>query len=163
VHIRTNLRPGDIGYITYLHGVLYAREYQLDHTFEGYVAAGLGEFGKTFDPLKDFLAVAEHANEIVGSIAIVGQPDNTAQLRWFLIHPKMRGQGLGRRLIQAALEFCRERKFASVFLWTTGELETAAHLYRKVGFELTEENTHEIWGAMRTEQRYELLLEPQRR
>jgi len=27
VTIRTTLRPGDIGYVTYLHGTLYAVEY----------------------------------------------------------------------------------------------------------------------------------------
>ena len=31
---RTGLEPGDIGYIIYLHGVLYAREYQLDRTVD---------------------------------------------------------------------------------------------------------------------------------
>ena len=158
MYIRTELRPGDIGYIVYLHGVLYAREYRLDHTFEGYVATGLGAFAQTYDPAKDFFAVAEDEDQIVGSIAIVGLPDNTAQLRWFLVHPKSRGEGLGRRLIDAALTFCRERKFASVLLWTISELETASHLYRKVGFQLTEERTHELWGAVRTEQRYDLSL-----
>jgi N-acetylglutamate synthase-like GNAT family acetyltransferase len=158
MQIRTVLKPGDIGYIIYLHGVLYGQEYQLDHTFEGYVAVGLGEFAKTFDPVKDFFAVAEHENRIVGSIAISGQPDATGKLRWFLVHPDARGLGLGQQLIQAALKFCRERSFVSVFLWTISELKTAAHLYRKVGFQLTEEKTHEIWGAVRTEQRYDLSL-----
>jgi ribosomal protein S18 acetylase RimI-like enzyme len=158
VDIRTVLKPGDIGYITYLHGVLYAEEYQLDHTFEGYVAAGLGEFAQAFDPQKDFFAVAEEQSQILGSIAIVGQPDHTAQLRWFLVHPSTRGRGVGQQLIQAALDFCRQRKFTSVYLWTISELETASHLYRKAGFQLTEENTHEIWGSARTEQRYDLRL-----
>lgn len=159
MHIRTELRPGDVGYITYLHGVLYAQEYQLDHTFEGYVAAGLGEFAKTYDARKDFVAIAEDDNRIVGSIAIVGQKNNTGQLRWFLLHPDARGRGLGQQLVTAAVNFCRERGFDSVCLWTITGLDTAIHIYRKVGFTLTEEVTHEIWGAQRTEQRYDLSLE----
>jgi len=54
MQIHTNFRPGDLGYIIYLHGSLYAAEYGLDHTFEGEVAARMGEFAKSFDPKKDY-------------------------------------------------------------------------------------------------------------
>ena len=47
VTIRSTLSPGDIGYVTYLHGTLYAAEYGWDHTFEAYVAGPLAEFGKS--------------------------------------------------------------------------------------------------------------------
>jgi ribosomal protein S18 acetylase RimI-like enzyme len=158
MHIRTNIKPGDIGYITYLHGTLYAAEYGLDHTFEGYVAATIGEFSQKYDSNKDYFAVAELDGRIVGAIAIVGQPDRTAQLRWFLVHPDARARGLGKRLLRDAVDFCRRRNYKSVSLWTISELKIAAHLYRDVGFQLTEQNTHEIWGAVRTEERYELSL-----
>jgi ribosomal protein S18 acetylase RimI-like enzyme len=158
MHIRTHINPGDIGYITYLHGTLYAAEYGLDHTFEGYVAAGIGEFAKKYDSDKDYFAVAELDERIVGAIAIVVQPDQTAQLRWFLVHPDARGHGLGRRLLNDAVDFCRQRRYKSIFLWTISELKAAAHLYRDAGFELTEQSTHEVWGAVRTEEKYELSL-----
>ena len=158
MNIRTHIKPGDIGYLTYLHGILYATEYGLDHTFEGYVAEGLGQFAKTYDPAKDYLAVAELDGRIVGAIAIVGQPDQTAQLRWFLVHPDARGHGLGRRLLKDAVDFCRQREYKSVFLLTISDLKAAAHLYRAAGFQLIDQNTHEIWGAVRTEERYELEL-----
>lgn len=156
--IRTETKPGDIGYIIYLHGVIYAQEYRLDHTFEGYVASGLGEFTKSFDASNDRLWLAEESERIVGSIAIAGQADLTAQLRWFLIHPEARGGGLGACLLRNALEFCRGREFRSVFLWTLSDLKTAAHLYQQAGFRRTDQKTHEIWGAVRTEERYELAL-----
>ena len=158
MQIRTQIKPGDIGYITYLHGVLYAAEYGLDQAFEGYVAAGLGEFAQSFVEQKDFFAVAEIADTIVGSIAIVGHGDQTAQLRWFLVHPDARGQGVGRTLLQQSLAFCRDRRFKSVFLWTVSELTVAARLYREAGFRVTETKTHQLWGAMRTEERYDLSL-----
>lgn len=158
MNVRTDIRPGDIGYLIYLHGILYAREYSLDYTFEGYVAVGLGEFAKSYDERKDRLWLAEDNGMIVGSIAIVGRSDGTAQLRWFLVDPAARGSGLGRRLLLEAIEFCRNLEFRSVFLWTVSELERAAHLYRQAGFRRTEQKTHEIWGSVRTEDRYDLNL-----
>jgi GNAT superfamily N-acetyltransferase len=159
VKIRTTMEPGDLGYVIYLHGVLYAREYKLDRMFEGGVAERFGEFVKQYDPRKDLFAVAELDGRIVGSIVIHGLDHNIAMLRYFLLHPDARGRGAGRELMNRAIEFCRERGFRKVVLWTISELKAAAHLYRDFGFVITREKTHEIWGATRTEQEYELILE----
>lgn len=158
ITIRTGLKPGDIGYIICLHGTLYAQEYDLDRTFEGDVAIRMGEFAKIYDSRKDYFAVAELDGKIVGSIVINGLSDDKAQLRWFLVHPDARGRGLGRQLIESAIAFCRERGFKKVTLWTISELKAAAHVYRQTGFVVTREETHEIWGAPRTEQEYELII-----
>jgi ribosomal protein S18 acetylase RimI-like enzyme len=160
LNIRAGLQPGDIGYIIYLHGLLYAKEYGFDTTFDGCVASGMGEFAQTYDPQKDCLWVAELDREIVGSIAIVGQPDGIARLRWFLVHPRARGCGFGRGLLECALGFCRKCGFSSVFLWTLDNLEVAIHLYRAAGFRPTEEETHFIWGHTLTKVRYDLRLQP---
>jgi GNAT superfamily N-acetyltransferase len=158
MYIRTSLKPGDLGTIIHLHGTLYEREYGLDYTFEGYVARGLGEFAIAYDPDKDFFAVADDDGRIVGAVAIAHQADNVAQLRWFLVRPEARGVGLGRRLLEDAVNFCREKGFTKIILWTISELKPAIHLYRSVGFELREQHTHEIWGAEHTEEKYEKLL-----
>ncbi|HXH10885.1 MAG TPA: GNAT family N-acetyltransferase [Alphaproteobacteria bacterium] len=162
VTIRDEIRPGDIGYIIHLHGLLYAKEYGLDCTFEGYVADSLAQFVLAFDARTARLWVAESDEHIVGSIGIVGVSASEAQLRWFLVHPVCRGRGLGRTLLLEALRFCRDRGVASVFLWTFSELQTAAHLYRSVGFRKTEHKTHPIWGKMITEERYDLVLQADR-
>ena len=161
MRIRTALEPGDIGYIIYLHGTLYAQEYALDRTFEGDVAIKMGEFAKTYDSRKDHFAIAELDGKIVGCIVINGLSNENAQLRWFLVHPDARGRGLGRQLIDSAIAFCREHGFKKIGLWTISELKAAAHLYRQAGFKITREETHEIWGATRTEQEYELVLNAQ--
>jgi GNAT superfamily N-acetyltransferase len=158
VVIRHGFKPGDIGYLTYLHGALYAKEYGWDHTFETYVAVPLSEFAKA--PTKrERLWLVEYGATIAGSIAIVQASTDEAQLRWFLVHPDLRGRGIGRFLIEEAIRFCREHKYRSVFLWTEARLEAAAHLYKTVGFQLTEEKSHKLWGTMVTEQRYDLQLQ----
>jgi len=156
--IRHQIKPGDIGYLTYLHGILYVKEYGYDKTFEAYVAGGLAEFVQSFNPDKDRIWLAEINGRIIGSIAIVGHSKVDAQLRWFLIHPDYRGLGLGRELIEEALLFCKEHRYKTVFLWTTSELSVARHLYISFGFRKTGEKTHEIWGKRITEERYDLHL-----
>ncbi len=158
IAIRAEVKPGDLGYITYLHGTLYANEYGLDCTFEGYVAESLARFALSFDGRKDRLWIAERHRQIVGSIGVVGLTAAEAQLRWFLVHPDCRGRGLGHSLLQAALQCCRERDLTSVFLWTFSELQAAAYLYRSAGFQKTEQQTHVIWGRLLTEERYDLSL-----
>lgn len=158
IKIRHEIKPGDIGYVLYLHGLLYAEEYGLEHTFEADVAASLSEFYSTFEPSQDRLWLAENNGQITGSIAIVGRSELEAQLRWYLIHPTNRGLGLGKALLDEAIMFCKERKYRTVYLWTFSELTKAIELYKLAGFELTEEKTHHIWGRKLIEQRYILYL-----
>ena len=157
VTIRNYLRPGDVGYVTYLHGTLYAAEFGWDHTFEAYVAGPLSEFAKTRNE-RERIWIVESKGILAGSIAIVEASNDEAQLRWFLIQPDLRGKGIGRFLIAEAIEFCRESGYARVFLGTERGLRTAARLYESFGFRLTDEKTHESWGTVVTEQRYELNL-----
>lgn len=156
--IRHHIKPGDIGYLTYLHGVLYAKEYDYDQKFEAYVACGLAEFVQSFNSSKDRLWLAETNGQIIGSIAIVGHSGVDAQLRWFLVHPDHRGLGIGKELLKKAIQFCKKRKYKTIFLWTTSELTEAGRLYTRFGFMKTEEKTHEIWGRRVTEERYYLHL-----
>jgi GNAT superfamily N-acetyltransferase len=158
IQIRTQLAPGDLGYIIYLHGILYPREYGLGGTFEADVAIRFGEFVKTFDPRKDYIAVAEADGRVAGSIIVDSESDEVALIRWFLVHPDMRGRGVGRQLINDALAFSRERGFRKVRLWTMNEFKAAVYLYKEAGFVCTHEAPREIWGAARTEQEYELNL-----
>ena len=158
ITIRTELKPGDLGAIMRLHGVLYAEEYGLDWTFELYIAKGYAEAIEAFTSGKARLWVAEDAGEVVGSIAIVGHSPDLTQLRWFLLHPRARGQGLGRRLLKEAVEFSRASGYRRIYLWTLCNLEAAIHLYRAFGFQKTEEATHRLWGKTLTEERYDLSL-----
>jgi len=85
--IRTTLRPGDIGYVTFMHGIIYQKEYNYDINCEVYIALGFCEFYKNYDPQKDCVWVAEHDNKIVGFLLLMHREDNAAQLRYFILDP----------------------------------------------------------------------------
>jgi N-acetylglutamate synthase-like GNAT family acetyltransferase len=157
IKIRNDLKPGDIGYITYLHGTLYAKECGWDHTFEAYVAGPLAEFAKSRND-GERIWIVEKDQTVAGSIAIVRASEQDAQLRWLLLHPDLRGHGIGRILVEEAISFCKENDYSRVFLWTVSALAAAAKLYRATGFQLAEETTRELWGAVVIEQRYDLKL-----
>lgn len=155
--IRNTIQPGDLGYITYLHGILYARECGFDSTFEPYVAIPLSNFMKENNP-RSRIWITEENTKIQGCMAIVCIDDETAQLRWFLLEPSMRGKGIGKRILEEGIQFCKERGYKSIILWTVNLMEAAIHLYKKYGFKLKEEKKHILWGKDLIEQKYELKL-----
>lgn len=157
VTVRTELRPGDIGYITYMHGDLYGREYDYGIEFETYVAKGLCEFYENYDPKTNRVWICEHKGKIVGFLLLMNR-GQAAQLRYFLIDPEYRGIGLGSRLMRLYMEFLKECGYRESYLWTTHELTAAAFLYRRAGFRLTEEKDSSAFGKPLKEQRYDLIL-----
>jgi peptidyl-dipeptidase Dcp len=157
VIIRTELLPGDIGYVTYLHGHLYQQEYNYGIEFETYVATGLNEFYKNYDTNKDRVWVCEHRNKIVGFLLLMHR-GKAAQLRYFILEPAYRGIGLGNKLMDLFIGFLKKCNYESAYLWTTQELYAAAHLYIKYGFTLTEEKESNAFGKSVIEQRYDLVV-----
>ncbi|WP_348303789.1 GNAT family N-acetyltransferase [Methanothrix sp.] len=140
-----------------MHGIFHALEQGWDHTFEVYVAVPLAEFAQSKSSREKIWILVE-GDRIAGSVAIVKRTEEEAKLRWLLLEPEIRGRGIGRWLVEEALDFSRISGYESIFLWTVDTLYIAANLYRSVGFVQRERLTHEIWGSTVTEVKYELPL-----
>jgi peptidyl-dipeptidase Dcp len=158
ITIRTQIVPGDIGYVTWMHGYFYQVEYNYGVGFEAYVAGGFYEFYKNYDPAWDRVWVAEQGKKIVGFLLLMRRDTTEAQLRYFIIDPEFRGIGLGKKMAGSFMEFLKEKKYKSCYLWTTNELFTAASIYHKMGFRLVEEKQSESFGKSLLEQKYQLIL-----
>jgi ribosomal protein S18 acetylase RimI-like enzyme len=158
ITIRTTLQPGDIGYITYLHGLLYYKEYNYNINCEVYIAEGLCEFYNNYDPQKDCAWIAEHNKKIVGCVMQMHRENNAAQLRYFILDPVYRGIGLGKRLTDLFMDSLRKKGYEKAYLWTINSLSAAAHIYKKMGFVLTEEIDSYAFGVPIKEQRYDLTI-----
>lgn len=154
--------PGAIGRVVELHAAYYAKAWDFGLYFEAKVATELSEFLRRLDPARDGFWTAIVGGRVEGSIAIDGARGETegAHLRWFILSEALRARGVGNRLMQEAVEFCRRREYARAYLWTFQGLEPARHLYEKFGFRLAEQCEGGQWGRRVLEQRYVLSLAP---
>lgn len=150
-------KPGELSYISYLHCRIYEREYGFDSTFEHYLLDAMAQYLKD-SGARGHVWVVEESGQVGGSIAVVETDPETVQLRWFLLAPELRSRGLGKRLMETALEHCRIKGYGKAFLWTVARLEAARHLYEKYGFRKVEQVGHDIWGQKLVEERWELDL-----
>ena len=110
ISIRTELRPGDIGYVIHMHGNLYKKEYDYGIQFEVYVAKGLCEFYEKYNPQRERVWVCEHEDRMIGFLLLMDR-GKAAQLRYFLIQPEYRGIGLGTKLLSLYMDFLQTRGY----------------------------------------------------
>ncbi len=157
--------PGAIGRITELHGSYYAQYWGMGLYFEAKVATELAGFLSRFNPAHDGAWFARSHGQIVGGIIVDGQDaaGQGARLRWFILDPAYHGRGLGSRLMNEAISFCRQQGFRRVYLTTFSGLESARHLYDRFGFKVCAEmdGSHLTGRAELVEQVMELLFTPE--
>ena len=152
--------PGAIGRVAELHGTYYAEHWNFGCFFEAKVATELSEFLERYDGQSDGFWSVSLNGRLEGSISIDGihASEEGAHLRWFIMSDALRGKGVGGRLMETAVDFCRDLNYEKVYLWTFAGLDAARHLYEKLGFVLAEELSGTQWGTEVTEQRFELML-----
>ncbi|MGQ2949071.1 MAG: MarR family winged helix-turn-helix transcriptional regulator [Agrobacterium sp.] len=156
VEIVEGYRPGLIARITQMHALYYARTSGFGQPFESVVAEGLASFCNRLEKPQNAVWAAMRGQEIIGSVAIDGEDlgSDIAHLRWFIVDDGVRGGGVGRRLLAAALAFADRNAFAETHLWTFNGLSAARHLYETHGFACVEERPGSQWGSEVLEQRF---------
>lgn len=158
--IETGYIPGLIGRVAEMHAGYYAREWGFSGYFETRVASEMSEFINRYDAERDCSWSALIDNCIEASITIDGTDagGRGAQLRWFIASDKIRGSGIGARLIGLAMDFCRQKNYQRVYLHSFKGLEAARHLYQSAGFKLVQSETGDQWGTRVEEQCFEARL-----
>jgi ribosomal protein S18 acetylase RimI-like enzyme len=77
---------------------------------------------------------ADAAGELAGAALITHETDGEALLAEAIVHPRYRGQGYARPLIQSAMNACVHRGYRRMWLMVTRHNVPAEGLYRRLGF-----------------------------
>lgn len=156
--IRAELRAGDLGRIVELHGKAYDALPGFGLTFEAYVARTIAEYVLD-NHANGCIWLAERDDRLIGCTAIVLRDNHVGQLRWVLVDESARGLGLGRQLVDAALEYCHAQGCRSIVLETTDGLPESQALYEKLGFTVTSDDVSELWDGPRPLIHMQLILD----
>ena len=140
ITIRHDLRHGDLGRLISLHGEVYSVLDGYGLRFEAYVAQTIAEYVLDNDA-RGRIWLAERDGRLVGCTAIALRDNGSAQLRWVLVDAAARGVGLGRTLVNRALDYCRENGCSDV-----------------LGFVTVSDEPQELWDGVRPLIRMELTL-----
>lgn len=145
ITIRTELKPGDLGRIITLHGEGYGREEgHFGLAFEAYVARTVADF-IIDNGAKGRVWLAERDGRLVGCTAMVDR-GGKGQLRWVLVSPEARGTGLGKKLVNAAIDYAADEGWSEITLETTTGLPASMDIYLRLGFDVVSEEETELWN-----------------
>jgi GNAT superfamily N-acetyltransferase len=81
-----------------------------------------------------FWIVLDASATIRGTCAVRQLTSDAGELKRMFVEPANRGRGLGRALLERALDFARNAGFRRLLLDTTNDLVAAGELYRSAGF-----------------------------
>jgi GNAT superfamily N-acetyltransferase len=90
---------------------------------EGYILAPGGH-----------ILMAQYGGELVGTCALLKEPDSVYELAKMAVSPRFQGLGIGRTLGEAILEKARQLEARQVELLSNSRLTPALALYEKLGF-----------------------------
>lgn len=157
IQIRHELHAGDLGRIITLHGECYDILPGYGLRFEAFVGLTLAEYVLEAGA-KGRIWMAEKDGRLIGCTALVLRGDGFGQIRWVLVDPSARGIGLGKKLVNLALDWSRDKSCTRIFLETTDGLPESQSLYEALGFEVVSDEPAELWDGVRPLIRMEMNL-----
>lgn len=106
-------------------------------------------------PLSDKVDIVEYAGKLMEKADLVARIeensirglvagytkniiDNSAYITLVGVQDKFRGQGIGKQLVNAFIELCRQKKIQSINLYTHQTNASAIKMYEALGFEIYE-------------------------
>jgi len=112
----------------------YAKTLDIDLAPQGFakeVEALPGIYGPPFGEI----ILAKRGDHVLGCIALKPlDPPHTAEIKRLYVREQLRGIGVGKALVEAAIQTARDIGYAEIKLDTLPQMEGAIALYKKSGF-----------------------------
>jgi putative acetyltransferase len=122
----------DIASVAELFGE-YASSLGVDLEYQGLSAELDALPGQYAPPLGDLL-IARVNGEVAGCVALRAYDQCSLEMKRLYVRPSVRGIGLGKRLVEAAITIARQSGYAELRLDTLASMVSAQSLYRTLGF-----------------------------
>jgi len=133
ITIRRSLQSDDAAVVELINSIMDSEFHDAKHAYPTEdvecIGKAYGGIGEAF-----FVAVDDKSHKIVGTVAIKKEDERVALLRRLFVAPTHRNLKIGKRLIDRALDFCREVGYGEVVFKTTSKMSGAIDLCRKNGF-----------------------------
>jgi GNAT superfamily N-acetyltransferase len=101
------------------------------------------DFERRYAPPSGAFFVVHEAGRVVGSVGVEQLEHGLAELHRLYLDAPLRGQGMGRALVEVVLAWCRARDIDRLVLWSDTRFDRAHRLYEQMGFERTGERVLE--------------------
>src|SRR5579884_984035 len=122
------------------------REYRRLYTDAGFAATALSpELVQARIAEGPVWVVIRHNMVVATAAAVVKGPD--LYIRGMAVLPSARGFRVGESLLATIETFAEREGYRRLFLSTTPFLDRAIRLYKKFGFERTDEGVHDLFGT----------------
>ena len=102
-----------------------------------YEDESLDKMFETYNQPKRVYYVVEENGVILGGGGIApleNTDENICELQKMYFLPRLRGKGIGKKVIQQCLDFAKASKYSKCYLETMPYMKAARALYEKVGF-----------------------------
>jgi ribosomal protein S18 acetylase RimI-like enzyme len=139
-------KTGDAGAVIGVMREVFVYEHGWTTAFLREAVRTLRKMLMTMIPARELFLVCESREGLCGVMFLKSMENDTAIIRWLAVKRKYRGLGIGRRLIEMALEFSREAGYTKVKLNTVSGLDRAMKTYLKAGFVKTGEKEQFAWN-----------------
>lgn len=95
----------------------------------------LDSLKESYGRLGEAFFVAEDGKKLIGTVGVKREDDRIALIRRVFVAPEYRNKQIGLRLLNRALDFCKEVGYRELVFKTTSRMSSSIELVKRLGFQ----------------------------
>lgn len=77
----------------------------------------------------------DQQEKIIATASLLKKTNTTFELGKMAVTSTEQGKGIGKLLLKHCLDFAKEKSISTIILYSNTQLQSAIHLYKKIGFQ----------------------------